>query len=298
MKTLKTLSALVLAAGLIFTSSCKKSTTTDPSTPVSNNPTISLVGGTGYATADYTATVGDAPMTIKTISLSNTTSGSKLDHVYISKTSNNMVIYSVTNTFTASITSHSDSLSIPTSTAGSVRVEFTVTDKAGLTATVGVNVTIVAAPPALMAIGSGNITLGGASSSLPSYMNLYTGLTYLSNAASSNPGNVELVYNNGNVYSPKDALETNPNISSGGVATTLNVYTAKTYTAITAADVAAYTPTGATKVTTLVAGTVVMFSTLSTGSTPTVKKGVFVVNSITASTNASDNIVIHGQIQQ
>ena len=299
MKTLKTLSTLVLAAGLIFTSCKKKDSTPDP-TATPNDPSISLTGTSNafvaYVTADYTATVGDA-VKFKAISLSNTTSGSKLDHLHFTLTQNNQTIIDSTETFSTSITNHSDSAYLPTSTVGVSRIQLTITDKAGLTATVAFNLTVVAPAPSIMAIGSGNITLGGANNTtLGSYANLQTGAVYLSGAAQSTPGNVELVYNDGTVYSPTDAAETNTTIHAGGVATKLDIYTAKAYASITAADINAYTPTGTTKVT-LTTGTVVMFST-GTVATGGVKKGVFVVNSIAASATSSDNVVIQGQVQQ
>ena len=293
MKTLKTLSALVFAASILFTS-CKKTNNTTSTTPSANNPSITLIGGTGFTSADYTTTVGAASIKIGYTALSNTTSGSKLDHVYTSITSNNIVTYSTTTTFTTSITSHADSIIVPTSTAGTARVEFTVTDKAGLTATIGINITVVAAAPAIQAIGTGAITLGGSVDANPSYINLYTGTTLnASSVTSSNAATIDLAYNKTKIYSPSDALETNTTVKSAGVITKLDVYTAKAYSAITAMDIAAYVPSGATNVT-LASGTVVMFKTAAG------KSGVFQVSAFngSATSTTTDNISIVGQIQQ
>jgi hypothetical protein len=296
MKTLKTLSALVFAAGILFTSCKKTDNTTSTTPPVSKNPTITLIGGTGYTSSDYTTTVGAPSIKIGYTAISNTSSGSKLDHVYTSITSNNVVTYSTTTTFTTSITSHADSIIIPTSTAGTARVEFTVTDKAGLTAVVGINITVVAASPAIMPIGTGTtaITLGGTVDTNPSYINMYTGATLKSSqVTTSNAASIDLAYSKTKIYSPSDALETNTTVKGAGVITKLDVYTAKAYSAITAADIAAYTPTGATNVT-LANGTVIMFKTAAG------KNGVFQVTAFngSATSTTTDNISIVGQIQQ
>ena len=292
MKTLKT---LVISVALMF-ASCKKTDNNNPNgTPTSNNPTISLIGGNGYTSSDYTTTVGSASIKIGYTALSNSTSGSKLDHVTFSMTSNNVVIASHTTTFTTSITSHADSISIPTTTAGTSRIEFVVTDKAGLTANVALNITIVGASPTLQAIGSGAaITLGGSVDTNPSYVNLYNGTTWSASAVTSaNASSIDLIYNKTKVFSPSDALCTNTTVHGNGVITKLDIYTAKAYSSITAADVNAYTPSGSTNLT-LANGTVVMFLT-STG-----KKGVFQVSSFngSATSSSTDNISIVGQVQQ
>lgn len=295
MKIVKILSALALSTGMLFVS-CKKDSATpaDTTTPVTNNPTISLVGGSGYTTADFTTTVGSPDIRIKTISLTNSTSGSKLDNMYITSTSNNVITYSNTTTFPSSTTSHNDSLVIPTLTAGTMRVEFKVTDKAGLTAMVGINITIVAAAPAVAAIGAGNITLGGASDASPSYVNLQTGTTYSAAAATANAMNIQLVYNKTKLLSPNDATVSNTAVQTSGVITKLAVYTAKAYSAITAADIAAYIISGTATNVTIANGSVVMFQT-STG-----KKGVLQIVTFNGSATSTtmDNITFAGQVQQ
>ena len=292
MKTIKTLCALVLSAGVLFTSCSKKSNTTT-TTPTSSNPSITLLGGTGFTSTDFTTTVG-ASVKIGYVALSNATSGSKLASVYTTFTSNNVITYSTTTTFTTSITTHEDSISVPTNNPISGRLEFTVTDKAGLTATVGINVTVVAAAPMVMPIGSGAITLGGSVDANASYINLASGTTLHSSAVTaSNAATIDMVYNKTKVYSPSDPLETNTTVKAAGVITKLDVYTAKAYSAVTAADIDAYTPTGATNVT-LANGTVVMFKTAAG------KKGVFQVSAFngSATSTTTDNISIVGQIQQ
>jgi hypothetical protein len=292
MKTLKTLSALVFAAGVLFTSCSKKDNTTSTTTPVSNNPTISLAGGTGYVAADYTATVGSSAFTIKALSAYNGTSKSNLVKVVKTITTNNVPV-SVTDTIAPNGANFADSLVINPSAIGTSRVQFTVTDKAGLTASVAINITVVA--PTVIPIGTTGaaITLGGSLDSNPSYISLQTGTTYHASAVtSSNAANIQLSYSKTYAYSPSDALETNTTVKGAGIVTYVDVYTAKAYSAITAADINAYTPTGTTNVH-LAAGTIVMFYT-STG-----KKGVFYVSTFNGSTTSStDNISILGQVQQ
>ena len=293
MKNLKSILTLSVSALLLF-NSCKKTDSSTTAPPAPQNPSISLVGGPGYASSDYTTSVGSAPITVKAISMSNTTSNSKLDNVYMSITSNNTVISSHTTTFTTSVTSHVDTVIIPTTTAGTSRVEFKVTDKAGKSSTVGINITVTGASPAVTPIGSGSpIVLGGAADPNPSHINLLTGATYSAATANANASSIDMAYNKTKVYSPSDALETNSTIHASGKITKLDVYTAKAYTAVTDADINAYVPTGATNVT-LANGTVIMFIT-NTG-----KKGVFQVTAFngSATSTTSDNISIVGKVQQ
>jgi hypothetical protein len=292
MKTLKTYIALACATLVVF-NSCKKSDS--PVTPpVSQNPSISLVGGSGYASTYYTTSVGAAPVTVKAISLSNTNSNSSLVSVYTSVTSNNTITYSNTATLPSGAKSHSDSVVVSTATAGTSRVYFKVTDKAGLTETVAINVTVVGPSPSTMAIGSGApIKLGGAVDPNPSYMNLYTGATYSQAVSHANALNIDLVYNKTKVYSPSDPLETDAVIKAAGVITKMDIYTAKAYSAITDADINAYSPSSSTNAT-VANGTVIMFVT-NAG-----KKGVFQVSSFngSATSSSTDNISITGKIQQ
>ncbi|HEV7230610.1 MAG TPA: hypothetical protein VGO45_04735 [Bacteroidia bacterium] len=292
MKTLKTYIALAFVSLVVF-NSCKKSDT--PVTPpASQNPSISLVGGSGYASSDYTTSVGAPSVTVKAISLSNTTSNSNLVSVYSSVTSNNTIVYSNTATLPSGAKSHSDSVVVTTTAPGTSRVEFKVTDKAGMVATVAINITVVGPSPATMPIGSGApIKLGGSADPNPSYMNLYTGATYSQAVAEANATNIDLVYNKTKVYSPSDALETDAIIKAAGVITRMDVYTAKAYSSITDADINAYNPSGSTN-TTVASGTVVMFKTNSG------KKGVFQVSSFngSATSSSTDNISIVGKIQQ
>jgi hypothetical protein len=292
MKTLKTYFTLGVSA-LLLLNSCKKSDSST-ATPAPQNPSISLVGGSGYVSSDYTTSVGSPSITVKAISLSNSVSGSKLTEVYTTITSSNTVIYSNTATITTSVTSHSDSVVIPTTTAGTSRVVFKVTDKAGLTASVGVNITIVGPAPTVVPIGSGTpIVLGGSVDANPSHMDLRTGATYSSTVAAANASNIDLVYNKTKVYSPSDPLETNAAIHAAGRITKMDVYTAKGYSAITDADINAYMPSSSTNAT-VATGSVIMFITTEG------KKGVFQVSAFNGSATSSttDNISIVGKIQQ
>lgn len=298
MKTLKTaLSALVLVAGVLFTSCKKSDNTTNSTTSTPNNPSINFVGGTGYISSDYTVTAGSA-LKVAWNANYNSTSKSYLSKIYRSTTSNNIIVDSNTVNFTSSSNTQSYRDSI-VATAPSVTVttafhfQVTVTDKAGLTSSISLNLTVVPTPPATMAIGSGAITLGGSVDTNPSYMNLYNGTTYSSSTANANASSIDMVYNKTKVYSPSDPLETNATIKAAGVITKMDVYTAKAYSAITASDIAAYVPSGATNVT-LASGTVVMFKTAGG------KNGVFQVSAFNGSATSAttDNITIVGQVQQ
>jgi membrane-bound inhibitor of C-type lysozyme len=286
-------SYFVLAIGtLALLNSCKKSDTPTP-TPASQNPSISLVGGPGYASSDYTFAVGSPSVTVKAISLSNTTTNSGLSSVYTTITSNNTIVYSNTSS-PSGAKSHSDSVVIVANTPGTSRVEFKVTDNAGHTATTGINITIVSAAPTVMSIGTGAaITLGGASDPNPSHMNLYTGTTYSKSSANANALYIDLAYNKTKVYSPSDPLETNSVIKAAGVITHMDVYTAKAYSSISASDINSYVPSGATNAS-VASGTIIMFET-NAG-----KKGVFQISSFngSATSTSSDNISIIGQIQK
>ena len=292
MKTLKTLSVLLLSVGLLLTSCKKKDTTED--TPADQDPSISLVAGSGYTSADVTANVGTT-LKVVYIALSNTNSSSKLDKVYGKLTSNNIIVADTTYIIAGSVISHKDSVSITLSTAGTSRLEFTVTDKAGKTASVAINITAVVVAPPTSAIGTGVIILGGSVDSHPSYLDLSaTGTTYLTSAVNAgNAANIDLVYNKTKVLSPSDPAVTNTTVSGAGVITKMDVYTAKAYSAITDADIDAYVPTNAINAT-VANGTVIMFQTAGG------KKGVFHLTAFSGSSTSTttDNISIEGKVQQ
>jgi len=298
MKTLKTLSALVLSAGLIFTSCKKKDSDPDPTNPTSNTPSISWISNssssTGWTSADATVTIG-SPIQIGYNASANATTGTKLDSIFLTivrtdVTPNVNVISTATTVPNSPAATATGSLSIPAGTitsAGVYNVTYKIHDKNAYTNSVSLNVTVV---PNIGLAGSGSATAGGAASAIGSYINLENAIVYTQSAAIANPGVVELVYNNAKLFSPTDAAENNATIKAGGKLTMLQKYTgSSSFTSITALDVAASNPT-LTNVT-VAAGDIYFYSTNG-------KKGVFQVASLTASTGSTDGTTITIKIQQ
>ncbi len=298
MKTLKTLSTLVLAAGLIFTSCKKKDSTPDPTTPVNNDPSISWISNssssTGWTSSDATVTIG-TPIQIGYNASANATTGTKLDSIFLNVvrtdiTPNISYLATATTVANSPASTATGSVVIPgaaITTAGIYNVSYKIHDKNGYTSSVSLNVTVV---PNIGTAGSGSATAGGSASAIGSYINLENAIVYTQSAAIANPSVVELVYNNGKLYSPTDAAETNSTIKAGGKVTMLQKYTGtSSFNNLTALDVAASNPT-ATNVT-VAAGDIYFYSTNG-------KKGVFQVASLTASTGSTDGTTITIKIQQ
>lgn len=294
MKTLKTLSALVLAAGLIFTSCKKKDSTPDPTTPVNNSPSISWISNssssTGWTSSDATVAIG-ASVQVGYDATANASTGAKLDTIYMTITRTdvnpNQVLSSTSNAVPNSpAATATGSVTIPATSAGVYNVTYKIHDKNSNTNSISLNITVV---PNIGNAGSGSATAGGANSAIGSYINLENAIVYTQSSATATPSNVELVYNDAKLYSPKDALESNTIIKNGGMITLLQKSNNSSFNTITALDVAASNPT-ATNVT-VVAGEVYFFSTNG-------KKGVFQVASNPASTTSSDNITLSIKIQQ
>jgi|GEM_PF-2918588 len=299
MKTLKTLSTLVFAAGILFTS-CKNKDNTTPTTttPASTDPSISWISNssasTGWTSSDATVTVG-SPLQIGYTATANATTGTKLDSIFLNITRTDVTPHiSVVSTATTVVNSPAStatgSFAIAAgviTTAGVYNVTYKIHDKNAYTNSISFNVTVV---PNIGTAGAGSATAGGSASATGSYINLENALIYTQSQATGTPSVVELVYNDGKLYSPKDNLETSATIKAGGQTTMLQKYTGSaSFSGITALDVAASNPTATNA--SIAAGDIYFFSTNG-------KKGVFQVTSNSASTTSSDAVTIYIQIQQ
>jgi len=123
MKKLSYLLGLMLIAGMVFTS-CKKD---DDEEPLDLKPIISIKGGAGYVDGNVTVNIGDT-VKIGISAAKNSNSGKKLQDLYISLTSQNIIQWDTTLTINDDYYNQDFLFGSP-NTAITERILFRVTDK-------------------------------------------------------------------------------------------------------------------------------------------------------------------------
>jgi hypothetical protein len=132
--------SLVLFAGTVFFSSCSKS---EDNTPTDQNPVINFVAKSGYVSGDVTLTAG-AAFKVNITAFSNTSSGSKLAELIISRVYNNnpkTILDSTISLSSLNAEFQANALSL----VGTERWIFKVVDKAGYSSEISFNITTEAA---------------------------------------------------------------------------------------------------------------------------------------------------------
>lgn len=294
MKRLTYLFAILAIASTSFFTSCTKDDTTD------QNPTLNLSGGNGYVASDVTLTNGEY-FVVGVNAFSNATSNSKLASFKVTRTSNNKTDPAYDTTFsTASYAVDIEFQAL--TTAGTERWEFTVTDKAGNTATKSFTITTTAAAgdintyTAVLMGGQLNPTLG-------SFYSTATNSVLKWAAANAAPASVDFVYyygtsNLATISAPADADVTSVTNFSGIAnwnprnATKFKKLSGVTWENINSAATigAQATALSLTKANSLAIGDLVAFETAAT-STNVSKKGVFKVVSLQGTSAGTDRTI-------
>jgi hypothetical protein len=135
MKRLSYLFAVLLLLGATFMISCTKT----EETPQDLTPTIDFKGGSAYISGDATLDISQDFMIGITAS-SNSTSGTKLTSLYVSRTYNNAVWWDSTFTFSETNIDYNFQFTSLT-VEGTERIYFKITDKDGQINELALNIT-------------------------------------------------------------------------------------------------------------------------------------------------------------
>jgi hypothetical protein len=300
MKKTLLIPAALMIFGAAFLSSCSKS---EDNTPAPTPPTINFVAKSGFITGDATMTVGST-FKVSLAAFPNTTSGSKLASLKVTRVFQNNPYVALDTTFSLS------SLSVDlTATAnpnvGQEKWYYRVTDKSGQYAEVSLTITTTSAAGPINSFGMK--ILGAQSATAGSSFASIDGSVYTLAEAKANQAKVDLMYYYGDtdfatIAAPDDAhaLTVFTNAVNGlGTWTTKNdtrfklVTNAINWDAITDdAVIVQETASGVTesRITNLISGKYLAFITASG------KKGMIKIESIT--TGQTGSVTISVKVQQ
>lgn len=205
-KTIKLFSLLVMAGAMVFTS-CKKD---DETEPVDNTPVITFMGGTGYISADASLTPG-ATFNVGINASESPNSKKNLESFKVVRTFNNenTTVFEELN-IGATDYSWEDGGLIALAVAGEERWTFTITDKDGESKELFFTITTT---PTVVAYT--NITMGSYNdATYGSFMDTETGTVMLATEAAADQSSVDFAFYLGAINKSTFGAPSNDDIKS------------------------------------------------------------------------------------